>query len=170
MENMQQIFIDAYQTHSDAIFRLCFFKLSDREQAKDMMQETFTKAFIMASKEKAPILNIKAFLYKIAGNMIIDEYRKRGRHQQSTSLDVLQEEGFDPSEDKTDSLISILDGKEAIDLISKIKEPYGEAVFMRYVQDLSLKEISEITGESENTISVRVHRGITILRTLYRHE
>jgi DNA-directed RNA polymerase specialized sigma24 family protein len=52
----------------------------------------------------------------------------------------------------------------------KIKEPYGEAVFMRYVQSLSLEEISEITGESENTISVRVHRGLSILKKLFNHE
>jgi RNA polymerase sigma-70 factor (ECF subfamily) len=144
--------------------------VSDREQAKDLMQETFTKAWSVTIKEKTHVDSIKGLLYKIAGNLIIDEYRKRGRRGNIPSLDALSEEGFDPSFDETNSIMDIIDGKEAIKLISKIKEPYGEAVFMRYVQSLSLEEISEITGESENTISVRVHRGLSILKKLFNHE
>lgn len=170
MKDLQQTFLEAFNVHSDPLFRFCFFKLNDRELAKDLMQETFTKAWVLASKGDFQINSIKAILYKIAGNLIIDEYRKRGRRGITASLDVLHEEGFDPSFDDTESLRNIVDGKEAILLISKIKEPYGESVFMRYVQDLTLTEIADITGESENTISVRIHRGISILKKLYNHE
>lgn len=170
MEDLQKTFLEAFNTYSDALFRFCFFKLNDRELAVDLMQETFTKTWMLASKDNFQIHNMKAVLYKIAGNLIIDEYRRRGRRGITASLDVLHEEGFDPFFDDTESLHNILDGKEAILLIAKIREPYGEAVFMRYVQDLTLAEISEITGESENTISVRVHRGISILKKLYNHE
>lgn len=170
MEDLQNKFLEAYNTHSDAIFRFCFFKLNDRELAKDLMQETFTKVWLSTSKEGTHINNIKALIYKVAGNLIIDEYRRRGRRDTVASLDILHEEGFDPSFDDTNNIRDIIDGKEAIKLISKIREPYGEAVLMRYVQDLSLAEIAEITGETENTISVRIHRGISILKKLYNHE
>ena len=170
MKDLQNTFLEAYETYSDSVFRFCFFRLNDRELAKDTMQETFTKAWGMATKGDFQIHNIKAVLYKIAGNLIIDEYRRRGRRGVTQSLEVLQEDGFDPSEDNTESLVDVLDGQEAIALISKIREPYGESVFMRYVQDLTLSEIAQITGESENTISVRIHRGISILKKLYNHE
>ena len=171
MKDLQHIFLEAYETYSDPIFRFCFFRLNDRELAKDTMQETFAKTWSMVSKSDFQIHNVKAILYKIAGNLIIDEYRRRGRRGVTQSLEVLQEDGFDPSEENTvDSLVNILDGEKAITLISQIKEPYGESVFMRYVQDLTLSEISQITGESENTISVRIHRGISILKKLYNHE
>jgi RNA polymerase sigma-70 factor, ECF subfamily len=170
MEDLQNTFLEAYNEHSNAVFRYCFFKVSDRELAKDLMQETFTKTWSVAIKERTHVDSIKGLLYKIAGNLIIDEYRRRGRRGQTPSLDTLSEEGFDPSFDDTDSLIDIIDGKEAIQLIQRIKEPYGEAVFMRYVQSLTLEEIAEATGESENTISVRVHRGLAILKKLFNHE
>ncbi len=171
MEDLQKTFLEAFNLYSDALFRFCFFKLNDRELAKDLMQETFTKAWVLALKEDSQVHNIKAVLYKIINNLIIDEYRKRGRRGVPTSLDVLQEEeDFDPHFDDTESLYNILDGEKAISLISKIREPYGESVFMKYVQGLTLTEISELTGESENTISVRVHRGISILKKLYNHE
>ncbi len=170
MEDLKNKFDEAYTTHADPIFRFCFFKLNDRELARDMMQETFMKAWTTASKEGSNIESMKALLYKIAGNLVIDEYRRRGRRGQEPSLDVLHEEGFDPSFDDTSSLLDIIDGKEAIRLISQVREPYGEAVFMRYVQDLTLPEIANITGETENTISVRVHRGIAILKKIFNHE
>lgn len=170
MEDLQKKFLEAYNNHADAIFRFCFFKLNDRELAKDFMQETFTKVWVTSLKQEAQIINFKALSYKIAGNLIIDEYRRRGRRETVSSLDVLHEEGFEPSFDNTESVHNIIDGEEAVKLISKIREPYGESVFMRYVQDLSLTEISEATGETENTISVRIHRGIAILKKLYNHE
>lgn len=170
MEDIQNTFLEAYNTHSDALFRFCYFRVNDRELARDLAQETFTKAWVSASKSDVHINNIKALLYKIAGNLIIDEYRRRGRRDVTASLDTLHEEGFDPSFDDTDSLFDIIDGERAVKLISKIREPYGESVFMRYVQDLSLPEIAKITGESENTISVRIHRGIALLKKLYNNE
>lgn len=170
MKDLQNIFLEAYNMYSDALFRFCYFRLNDRELARDLMQETFAKAWMAGTSKGVEIDNVRALLYKIAGNLIIDEYRRRGRREPPASLDTLHEEGFDPSFDDREALMDIMDGEGAIKLISKIREPYGESVFMRYVQDLSLHEIAEITGESENTISVRIHRGLAILKKLFNHE
>lgn len=170
MEDLNHTFLEAYNAHADALFRFCYFKLNDRELARDFVQETFMKAWNNASAKTGDIDNLRAFLYRIAGNLVIDEYRRRGNRGVSESLDDLHEQGFDPSEDETASWIDKIDGKEAIKLIKHIPEPYGEAVFMRYVQSLTLQEIAEITGESENTISVRVHRGLARLKKLFNRE
>ncbi len=112
--------------------------------------------------------NIRAFLYKTAGNLVIDEYRRRKNNE---SLDTLSEEvGFDPSFDDTSRTMERMDGEKAIKLISKIPETYGEVIFMRYVQELTLSEIADITGELENTIAVRIHRGIAKLQKIWNHE
>lgn len=170
MEGLNKAFLDAYNMYADAIFRFCYFKLNDRELARDFLQETFAKAWTSAINSDKEVDNLRAFLYRIAGNLIIDEYRRRGNRGPSESLDDLREQGFEPAFNENSSIIDKLDGKLAISLISKVKEPYGEAVFMRYVQELTLQEIAEITGESENTISVRVHRGLSLLRKIYNHE
>ncbi len=170
MEKAQNTFLEAYKEYSDLIFRFCLFKLSDREMAKDFMQDTFTKTWMLVSKKKVEIKSLKAILYKIAGNLVIDEYRRRGRRGLGASLDDLHEGGFDVSMDDSASMMDQIDGRKAVKLISKIQEPYGEAVFMRYVQGLELDEMAHITGASENTMSVRVHRGITILKKLFNKE
>lgn len=166
MNNKKKQFTEAYEKHSDALFRFAFFKLSDRERAKDLLQETFSKAWEYVST-KGDVDNIKAFLYKILSNLIIDEYRKR---KPVDSLEDLREVGFDPSRDSTETLVNRIDGSKAIMLLRKIAEPYRSAIFMRYIQELSLKEIAELTEENENAIAVRIHRGLEKLRKLYNEK
>lgn len=165
MRDKQTQLETAYSEHADALFRYGLFKLNDREQAKDILQETFVRAWQYLSKNES-VDNFKAFLYKIMGNLVIDEYRRR---KPVDSLETMSEDGFDPSFDDTDRWFDTIDGTRALNLLSKVPAPYGEAVYMRYVEELSLKEIAEVTGERENTIAVHIHRGLEKLKDLY-HE
>lgn len=106
---------------------------------------------------------MKAFLYHVLNNLIVDEYRKH----KTTSLDILLEKGYEPSGDSRESIINILDGKKALFLIQRLPKKYQKVMRMRYVQDLSLKEMSLITGQSKNTIAVQLHRGLAKLKLLY---
>ena len=76
------------------------------------------------------------------------------------------ETGFDVGFDERGNLERLLDGKEVMKLIEAIPEMYRDALIMRYVDDLSVQEIAEITGETENNISVRIHRALDKVRTL----
>ena len=73
---IMEAFTKAYDELSDAIFRHCWFRIGDRERAKDLMQETFTKSWQYISRGEK-VDNLKAFLYRVANNLIIDEYRKK---------------------------------------------------------------------------------------------
>ena len=110
--------------------------------------------------------NTKAFLYRVATNAIIDQYR---RHK-DLSLDSLAEGGFDPSDanDHKKMVLSI-DGKMALDLLNKIDGDDRDIMLMRYVEGLSVKEIAEVTGQRENTVSVKIHRALKELQDLFEN-
>lgn len=170
MEEKEKAFLEAHGLYADVLFRFCLFKLSNRELAKDLLQETFMKVWLYIAKG-GNVENMKALLYKTVNNLIIDEYRKVDRRRgTSESLDVLHDAGFDPGFDDTRSWIDKLDGEGAMVLIAKVPAPYSEALFLRYVQDLSIDEIVAITGQSDNTISVRIHRGLLRLKELFDKE
>src|SRR6266566_458854 len=95
----EQLFIQVYDQFADAIFRHCWFRVSDRERAKDLTQETFVKVWKILDRGES-VENMRAYLYRIANNLIIDHYRKK----KDVSLDLLQEDGFEPLEDKTEEL------------------------------------------------------------------
>src|SRR3989344_3265447 len=132
-----------------------FFKTGSRMIGEDLVQETFMKTWAYLIKGgKVEIM--RAFLYHVLNGLIVDEYRKR----KTISLDVMLEKGFEPSADNPEKMINTLDGKTAFILIKRLPKKYQKVMDMRYVQDMSLKEISGITGQSKNTIAVQVHRGL----------
>ncbi|MDP3697721.1 MAG: RNA polymerase sigma factor [Candidatus Taylorbacteria bacterium] len=159
--DIMERFTKAYEELSDAIFRHCWFKIGDREKAKDLMQDTFTKSWQYIA-EGATVNNFKSFLYRVANNLIIDEYRKK----KELSLDRLQEDGFEPGFDDRHKNENRIDAQFAISAINQLDEKYREVILMRYIDELSPKEIAEITGESENNVSVRLHRGINQLKDI----
>ena len=107
---------------------------------------------------------MKAFLYHVLNNLIVDQYRKH----KTTSLDVLTEKGFEPDAGDFKRLFDIMDGKKALLLIKKLPKKYQKVMNMRYVKDLSLKEISIITGQSKNANAVQIYRGLEKLKVLYK--
>ena len=148
---------------ADPIFRHCFFRVSDREKAKDIMQETFTRTWEYLAKGET-VKNLKAFVYRVANNLIIDSYRKK----KEDSLDRMQEDGFDIGVDEREKIMDMLSGREVIALMADLGDKYREVIVMRYIDDLMPREIAEIIGESENVISVRLHRGLRQLRDLIK--
>ncbi len=162
--NIEKQFVRDCEEYSDALFRYCFFKVSDREIAKDLVQETFMKTWsYLAKGEKVD--NIRAFFYRILSNLIIDEYRKK----KTVSLDKLSLSGFDPVFVDSVDQENKMDGERAIGMLSEIPPMYRDVVFMRYVEDMTLAEIAKITKESENTVAVRVHRGLKKIKKIFDH-
>ncbi|HEY9584062.1 MAG TPA: RNA polymerase sigma factor [Candidatus Paceibacterota bacterium] len=139
-----------------------FFKTGSRMIGEDLVQETFMKTWTYLIKGgKVEIM--RAFLYHVLNNLIVDEYRKR----KTVSLDVMLEKGFEPGDDHTERLLNALDGKAALILIQRLPERYQKVMRMKYVQLLSLNEMSLITGQSRNSMAVQAHRGLEKLKLLY---
>ena len=157
--------MEAFDAYADALFRQCLWKLSDRERARDLTQETFIRCWqrILAGQE---IRNLRAFLFTTARNLIIDEYRRR---RPKVSLDEAIRQGFEPqSEDDTERFNRLIEARDAVILLRQLPEQYREVVSLRYLEDLTPQEISLIIGESENVVSVRIHRGVQLLRKIMK--
>lgn len=151
-------FLKVYENLADSVFRHCYFRLSDREKAKDTMQETFKRFWECLKKEK--IENTKAFVFRIANNLIVDSYRKK----KEESLDILTEKGFDVGSDGHEAILNSVMGRELTSMLDKLSDTYRDLIVMRYIDDLPIYEIAKIIGLSENVVSVRIHRGLALLR------
>lgn len=158
---LKKEFLQAYDKCADAIYRHLFFKTCDTELSKDLTQETFMKTwqYMAAGKQ---IENIKAFLYKIAGNLVIDNSRKK----KEMSLDALEEAGAQFAQRDDDEFSDKVELERVRIAVDKLSEKYREIVLLRYVDDLSLKEIAHLKAISTNVVSVRINRAITKLRKL----
>ena len=164
----EERFLKAFDEYADALFRHAVYRLSDRERAIEIVHDTFTKvwSYVRAGHE---IDTYKPFLYKVMNNLIIDEYRRR----KEFSLDaILGEEGMDEGsfpelhEGSIEELTFALDAKQASELLGELPPAYREVLTLRYVDGLGPKEISVLIEESENVVSVRIHRGLKILKDM----
>ena len=165
-ESQEDRFLKAFEDYSDALFRHASIRVSDREKAIDIVHDTFTKVWSYA-RAGHQIDSYRSFLYKVLNNLIIDEYRKR----KEVSLDALfsvegVDEGSFPelSESTAEALAATIDGRKAFELLAELPDVYREVIIMRFVDELGPREISELIEESENVVSVRIHRGLKLLR------
>ncbi len=169
MRDLSQEFGDAYERYSDELFRHCSLRLSDRERALELMQETFVRAWQYVQRGEE-VREIRPFLYRTLRNLIIDEYRKH----KSTSLEAMVDpegEGVEhllpPDETNTlEAAINRFDGVRALERLKELPDNYREVLILRYVDGLSPSEIAEEIDETENAVSVRIHRGLKKLKVL----
>jgi RNA polymerase sigma-70 factor (ECF subfamily) len=153
-------FLKLYDASADALLRYCYYKTHDRDLAKDLVQESFLRTWrAIAAGQEIP--NPQAFLYRTAGNLVIDHYRRK----KSLSLDALADDGFDPLGEGAAEVEALALAREARAALDTLEEPYKETMQLRYISGLSITEIAEIQEESENAISVRIHRALEKLRT-----
>jgi RNA polymerase sigma-70 factor (ECF subfamily) len=160
--NINNVFNKIYEEQSDAIFRFCLIRVSNREQALDITQETFLRLW-KSLLDNEDILNSRAFLFTVAKRLIIDWYRKK----KSISLDKMidDENSYDISDEKDKNIIGLeAEGRFLQEKIGELSESYRDAVYFRFVEDLSPEEIGKILDISTNAASVRINRGIQELR------
>lgn len=164
--NHEERFLKAFEEYSDALFRHAFLRISDRERAIDLVHDTFTKVWVYV-RNGHEVDQFRPFLYKVLNNLIIDEYRKAKEASLDAllAIDGVDEGTFDElSENTVESLAATLDGKKAFELLHDMPDVYKEVIVLKFVDGLGPKEIAVLIEESENVISVRLHRGLKMLR------
>jgi RNA polymerase sigma-70 factor, ECF subfamily len=153
--SLKEAFLGSFDSYSDAIFRFCLMKTSNKELAEDFTQETFMR-YWQSLREGKTMTNPRSYLYTIANNMIIDWYRKK----KSVSLDALEETGFEAEALSMLGADSESEVKGILDAITELDAKDKEVVLLRFVEGLDPKDIAEILEESANVVSVRINRAI----------
>ena len=158
----EEALVDLYKEYEEPIFRFIYFRVSDRELAKDITQDVFAKFLEVANKER--ITNLKAYLYRIAKNLVIDNYRKQGK-QQMVSLDQT-------AEVKTilgkESMEAKIDLEIAIKAVDQLKPMWREIIILRLVEGFEYEDIADVLGKSENYIRVNLHRALNAVNEIIK--
>lgn len=144
---------EIFNTFQQEIFRYVAARVRDREVALDITSDVFIKTYDFL--EKNTIDTVRPFLYKVAKNLIIDHSRKR----KSVSLDSLVDDHYlDVAEQATPKDIN----HQAMlaRVLDTLSEKYQDILVKRYINELSLEEISQIYGVSLNNASVLCHRAL----------
>lgn len=137
------------------------FRLKNREKALDLTQEVFVRMWQSYLSKGKEVEYPKALLYKIAHNILVNSYE---RDKIYDSLDNLSEDGFEVEDQTQKTSFEIKDLNDALD---KLPEKYSDLIMLKYIEGFSIKEIAEMYDETENVISVRLHRALGYLEKIY---
>ncbi len=158
---MHDTFIQAYDTHADQLYRHCVLRVSDPGLAQDLVQDTFLRAWnTVASGEE--VHDMRAYLFRVLRNLIIDHYRKK----KPEALEPLLDTGWDPLDTDTPSPLRVSETQEILSAIHQLPDPDKEILILRYVDDLEPKDIATALGLSSNVVSVRITRALEKTRKL----
>ena len=164
-EGLKSDFTTIFERENDAIFRYCYWRVSNRELAVDLTQETFARLWSEMNRGKI-IDNPKPFLYLVAKRLIIDWYRK----SKSLSLESLYEDEdnpFDPKDEEAHLAIEKdSDTKRVLSLVKKLDASYQEVLQLRFIEGLPPRDIAKVLRIGANVVSVRLTRAMRALREL----
>jgi RNA polymerase sigma-70 factor (ECF subfamily) len=158
-----QEFIDAYDEFADALYRHCYFRVFSKERAEELVQETFMKAWQYVAKGN-DVENMRAFLYRIANNLVIDYSRKK----KEESLDALLaiSPTYEPSVDGRKETERNLMIDHLHKVMQELPDDVRQILLLRYVEDLDPKEIALVLDITSNNVSVRLNRAHASLKQL----
>ena len=156
--------------HQDRLFNYIFFLVRSREVAEDIFQETFVKA--ITTLQQGRYQNdgkFSAWITRIAHNLVIDQFRVE-RNENAISNDEAEFDLLNDSKLSEGTIENRMVNEQVLKdvraLIDELPDCQREVVFMRYYQDLSFKEIADMTGVSINTALGRMRYAVLNMRRI----
>lgn len=156
--------------YQDKLYSYINFVVRNRDLANDIFQETFVKAIVTLQKGcYSSAGKFGAWLTRIAHNLIIDWYRQQNGSNtvsnDAQEYDLLNDASLSEA-NVEDSMINEQTLSDVRRLVDQLPDNQREVVFMRYYQDLSFKEIADITGVSINTALGRMRYALLNIRKM----
>lgn len=160
-----------YDRYVTSIYRFVVLKVPTKEIAEDITSDTFLKFWNTILQNQEAVRNIRAYLYRIAKNLISDYYRKRSQDQSVTFSQLTTstiDEGQIASDRSTQSraIEARADLKLLLDQIDTLKEGYRDVLVLRLIDELSFSDIAKILDKKNGAVRVMYHRAMKALEQL----
>lgn len=150
------------RSHQEAVFRLAYLLLGDPDDAEDVAQETFVRAYY-ALKRFDPARPLRPWLMQIASNLAGNQRRSMGRYLRALvrlSRDPAAPDD-PPQEDESRLLWRA---------VRRLKLEFQQVIYMRFFLEMSEDEMSTALRIAPGTVKSRLHRALAALReVIARH-
>ena len=157
-----EAFRKIYQELVDRIYRFIFYRLPNKEDSQEILQETFLNLWKFITDPEKEITHLQALTYKIAKNLIANFYSRR---KETFNLEDVEYKlsGSGDLSVQIDLKIGI---KQVLKKLEKLNnQDYKEVVEMKFLDDLSHKEIAKILDKSEENIRQLLSRAIKKIKS-----
>jgi RNA polymerase sigma-70 factor (ECF subfamily) len=153
---------------ADQVYRVARRLVSTREEAEDLVQETYARAF-RSWRSYTPGTNLRAWIFRIMTNLNID----RGRREQRTPTTQPLEEGdyflynrleADAGSDDERRILERLSQDEIVHALSEVPHDFRDVIVLVDIGDFTYQDAAQILDIPIGTVMSRLHRGRRILK------
>lgn len=164
-----KILVDRYQ---EAFIRKALGVVRQREEAEDVVQETFVKIYLYGGKfKKVEGIEFKSWAYKILMNTAISRYRKISKKWQAESANPLDLELASERDVSPEDIVLESETKSAAtDLISRLPKPLARLISLYYIEDKSYKEIAKRESLTVPALKMKLFRAKKMLKDLVNND
>ena len=164
----RQSFGEFYERYLKEIYRYIFFRVYDHDEAEDLTTKVFLEAWesLAAKPRRQEIHNIRAWIYRIAHNKVIDYHRTRKPHVpiEDQVQKNLQTAGLEGEVD--DLFVS----QRLAYGVRQLSGTYQQVIILRFINQMSHAEVAEILGVTESHVRVIQHRALQQMREVMSSE
>jgi RNA polymerase sigma-70 factor, ECF subfamily len=154
---------------SDQVYRVARHLVGSREEAEDLMQETYARAF-RSWKSFQPGTNLRAWLLRILTNLNIDRGRRRQRTPDMQPLEEgdyflynrLEESADGPTDEER--VVARLSQSDVVSALSDVPHDFRDVVVLVDIGDFTYADAAQILDIPIGTVMSRLHRGRRILK------
>ena len=158
-------FEQLYRKYVAQIYSLALYETRDPDLAEDITEAVFLKAFTalprFREQGQGEESTFKVWLYAIARNVISNQRRRDRRHPEDPIELALELRAPD---DPAATAETRLEAQRALAAVMELSPERRQAVVLRFVNELSAREIGEIMGKSEGSVRVLIHRALVSVR------
>lgn len=158
----KKAFGEIYNLFLRRIYRFAYFLVGSRELAEDVTQNTFLKAWKALATFCPEKGTIQGFLFSIARNLVTDYRRKK----KEVLLDPDYMENICSAQDLEEEMATKEDKKVVLKALSRLDSLERQIIVLRYFEEMSFTQISQVVGMQEGALRVRVHRVLKKLRKI----
>lgn len=162
----EEAFGRVYDAFADPIYRFIKFKVTEPEQAEDLLQDVFVKAWQGIPKLSLTDLNFSAWLYTVAGNTVNDYFRRMYRRPQTVSLS--QDFEITAPHDTSRSTEVAINTHQIHAALDKLPPDYKQVLELRFIQEFSVEETAHILHKTNVSTRVLQYRALKKLETIYK--
>ena len=156
---------DLIHAHQEPVFRLAYLLLGDPDEAEDVAQETFLRAYkaLDGFDTERPL---RPWLLRIASNLAHNRHRSIGRYLAALTRFAQQ----DPEGIKSTTIQPEDDSQLLWQAVKTLKVPFQKVVYLRFFLDMSESEMADTLEVPAGTVKSRLHRALSKLRGIIERE
>lgn len=147
-----------YRQYAKPLYYFLLKMSGSKEIAEDLTQETFVRATISLTQYNQE--DVRSWLFKVARNVYIDEWRKRQRRRKIPFLELFSKEHemLSPYGLPEEEVLKVEAKEDVLTLLNFLPEQYRMSLYLREYESFSYSEIGEALDLTVNQVKVTIHR------------